>query len=59
MSDDPAAKDEGTSGNVDPEAFLRALLRLSPEDAAEVRRIAAERTAKGQKDDDTDDGSAD
>jgi hypothetical protein len=49
-------RDERIKADVDPEAFLRALLRLSPEDAADVRRIAAERTAKRQEDTD---GSAD
>ena len=53
MSDGQEPEDPAASGDVDPEAFLRALLRISSEDAAEVRRIAAEKTARGEKEDGT------
>jgi hypothetical protein len=37
-----AKSDESTS-EVDPEELLRALLKISPEDAAEVRETANEK----------------
>lgn len=40
--------------DLDPEDFLRALLRISPEDAAQARDDAA-RAAKGQDDTDPED----
>lgn len=45
---------------VDPVEFIKAMLRISKEDAADVRKIAAERTARGEKDDTSNgDNSAD
>jgi hypothetical protein len=50
VTDDPPRRDrdERIKADVDPEAFLRALLRISPEDAAEVRK------ATGDQDDSAD-----
>jgi hypothetical protein len=41
MTDDRQPDQEVSPGDVDPEDFLRALLRISPEDAAKVREDAA------------------
>jgi hypothetical protein len=46
-------KPESDDDGIDPVEFIKALLKISPEDAADVRKIAAEKT-KGKKT--TDDG---
>jgi hypothetical protein len=43
-----ADHDDHDDREVDPVEFIKAMLRISPEDVAEVRRIAAER-AKREK----------
>ncbi len=49
--------DEPTLPDVDPEEFLRALLKISPEDAAKVREDPANKTGKDQHvDSSVDDG---
>lgn len=52
---------ENESSGVDPEEFLRALLKISPEDAAEVREEAARKMKRDARREDpsSDDGNSD
>ena len=43
--------EEVTPGDVDPEDFLRALLQITPEDAAKVREDAARLAAGPHQED--------
>jgi hypothetical protein len=47
-TDEPVTPAPETDG-VDPIEFLRRALAISPEDAAEVRRLAAEDAQRGQE----------
>ncbi len=53
MSDDREREpeDPASSGDVDPREFLRALLAISPEDAAKARERASRRSAGNEPDD--------
>lgn len=51
----PASRPEPPESPIDPEDMLRAMLRISPEDAAKVRE-AASRAMTNVDDDEDDDG---
>jgi hypothetical protein len=55
---DSDPEDSGNAPEVDPKDFLRALLKISPEDAAGVRAEASKKGGKTDRDD-PQDGAAD